>query len=64
MFSFILFAAVLLGSMGLIHWYWNKKRDAQDAKDAASKLMNVSNTLHVAGLTSASLLRRHCSRAC
>jgi ACS family allantoate permease-like MFS transporter len=37
MFCFILFAAVLLGSMGLLHLYWNKKRDAQDAQDAASK---------------------------
>ncbi len=37
MLAFLIFCAVLHGSIGLIHLYWNHKRDKQDAADAASK---------------------------
>jgi MFS transporter, ACS family, allantoate permease len=54
MFAFLIFTAILLATMGLIHWSWNKKRDRQDALDAQSmSSLGVATTFRI--LTSISL---------
>jgi hypothetical protein len=37
MLAFLVVTIIILASFGLIHWYWNRKRDEQDALDAQSK---------------------------
>lgn len=36
MLAFLVCTGMLLASIGTIHWYWNRKRDRQDALDAQS----------------------------
>jgi nitrogen fixation-related uncharacterized protein len=36
MLAFLIFTAILLGCMGLLHTFWNRKRDEQDKVDAQS----------------------------
>ena len=37
MLAFLLFCIILLGSMGTLHWWWNRARDLQDKKDRESR---------------------------
>lgn len=37
MLAFLVLSLILIGLVGLIHAYWNAKRDKQDALDAQSK---------------------------
>ncbi|KAJ9157503.1 MFS general substrate transporter [Pleurostoma richardsiae] len=40
MLAFLLFTMVLLASIGLLHAYWNKQRDRQDALDAQNGVVH------------------------
>ncbi len=45
MLAFLIFNAGLLASIGIIHMYWNKKRDKQDALDAQSRRVYLEDLL-------------------
>ncbi|RAH58935.1 MFS general substrate transporter [Aspergillus piperis CBS 112811] len=42
MLAFLVCTAILLASMGIIHWHWNRKRDRQDALDAQRQIVRES----------------------
>ncbi|KAJ5240782.1 uncharacterized protein N7469_002373 [Penicillium citrinum] len=40
MLAFLVCTGMLLASIGTIHWYWNRKRDRQDALDAQNNAVH------------------------
>ncbi|KAH8898697.1 MFS general substrate transporter [Thozetella sp. PMI_491] len=42
MLAFLLITMVLLASIGLLHMYWNKQRDRQDALDAQNGIEHIA----------------------
>lgn len=36
MLAFLIFTAILLASVGVLHWHWNRQLDNQDALDIQS----------------------------
>jgi hypothetical protein len=60
MLAFLIFALILLASMGLIQHIWNKKRDRQDALDAQSRFSPMSD---VDTFANECAFRWHCAPA-